>query len=290
MPKIASRFALGVFFSVAFVMLVVVMLWLTGWFGGSDTETYVCYFNESVQGLTSGSDVRYRGVPVGTIRSIKVAEDGRLVEVVMDIERDFPVSSDIAARVDFMGITGLRIINLRTAEPEEMERPELSFDSEYPVIPVMRSQMEVLDVGLERVIEILAQIDAKTINDRTIELLENLNAILDREMIESAFEDFDMIAADLDTMIGVYTRLGRSLERLSLSLETTAPDLAADLGVLADDLHGLLARLDEEAVAVEDIVHQAGLMVSDLRRLVQTIGDHAGEMILTDPREDEWPE
>ena len=290
MPKVANRFALGIFFSITFLLLLLVMIWLTGWFDASDTTPFVCYFNESVQGLSSGSDVRYRGVPVGKIRSIEVAEDGRLVEVIMDIDRDFPLSSDVAARVDFMGITGLRLINLRIAAPGEAEVPYLTFDPPYEVIPIIRSQLEVLDVGLERVIEILAEIDAKTINDRTVELLENLNALLDRETISGTLRHIEMVAADLDTMIRVYTELGRSLERLSTSLEESAPELAEDIHTLAVELANITGAVDAGLGQAEDVMFQAGLLIQELRLLIDQISSHSSEMLLVTPREDVWPD
>ena len=46
MPKVANRFALGIFFSITFLLLLLVMIWLTGWFDASDTTPFVCYFNK----------------------------------------------------------------------------------------------------------------------------------------------------------------------------------------------------------------------------------------------------
>ena len=89
----ASRFRLGLFFTLGTVLFVAMMIWLTGWFRNPDTRPYVCYFSESVQGLETGSSVRYRGVPVGTVERIAVAPDGRLVEISELRDHPFMVGS-----------------------------------------------------------------------------------------------------------------------------------------------------------------------------------------------------
>ena len=101
----ANRFRLGVFFFLGSLIAISVMVWLTGWFKSEATKSYVCYFSESVQGLEEGSSVRYNGVPVGTVDEIHVAPDGRLVEVMVSIDSEFPVRSDLEARLVFVSIS-----------------------------------------------------------------------------------------------------------------------------------------------------------------------------------------
>ena len=68
----ANKFRLGVFFFLSAVLFISAMVWLTGWFDNEKTHTYVCYFDESVQGLEDGSTVRYNGVPVGTVEGLEI--------------------------------------------------------------------------------------------------------------------------------------------------------------------------------------------------------------------------
>jgi hypothetical protein len=99
-----------------------------------------------------------------------------------------------------------------------------------------------------------------------------------------------MVAADLDTMIMVYTELGRSLERLSSSLEEGAPELAEDIHTLAVELTSITGAVDAGLGQAEEVIFQAGLLVRELRELIDQISNHSSEMLLVTPREDVWPD
>jgi ABC-type transporter Mla subunit MlaD len=64
---------------------------------GKKTVPYVSYFDWSVSGLSPGGEVMYNGVLVGTVRSISIAPDGRLVQVLMEVDPLFVVDSEITA-------------------------------------------------------------------------------------------------------------------------------------------------------------------------------------------------
>ena len=76
-------------FVIGGVLLLLIMLFF---FGMSDFFTHKVavrtYFSESVQGLTVGSGVKYRGVPIGTVSKIAIRVSDKLVEVNMEIQLD----------------------------------------------------------------------------------------------------------------------------------------------------------------------------------------------------------
>ncbi len=284
----ASKFRLGLFFSLGTILFLVVMIWLTGWFRNADTRLYVCYFSESVQGLESGSQVRYRGVPVGTVKSVSVAPDGRLVEVVMEIDSHFPVRADIAARLELIGITGLKAINLRLSAPGDMVMQPHDFDVRYEEIPVLPSSMETLEIGLERIVEIINQVDVEQMSDQTVRLLESLNEIMDSDSISMLVSTISLTASRIDTMAIVYTRLGRDLDEIALRAGRSFPDMAQDLHSLTVQLNDLLAVVQPMTDGLDEIMAQSYSLVDALRMLVDRTRDHPGEMLLQQGEVD-WP-
>src|SRR4051794_14822997 len=50
-----------------------------------EAVTYTSYFDETITGLETGSPVRYRGVPIGSISEIAIAPDRRHVAVTYDL-------------------------------------------------------------------------------------------------------------------------------------------------------------------------------------------------------------
>ena len=71
----ASYFRIGVFLMSAIAITIVGMVALGGgrWF--KNIESFESYFDESVQGLTVGSPIKYRGVQVGTVESVTFVGD-----------------------------------------------------------------------------------------------------------------------------------------------------------------------------------------------------------------------
>ena len=84
MHKQSTKFKIGLFLIGILLLTVAILIWLGASRYFEDSQTAVAYFSESVQGLESDSPVKFRGVPVGRIKKIRMAPDGRLIEVVME--------------------------------------------------------------------------------------------------------------------------------------------------------------------------------------------------------------
>lgn len=275
----ANDFRLGIFFVIAAVTFLAIIAWLGGWFGGEDTRTYVAYFPWSVQGLEKGSAVRYNGVPVGSIESIDIAPDGRLVEVVMAISSDFPVRDDLAAHLQFVGITGIKVINLQSRAEDRVTVPEMDFEPRYPVIPVSEGSMETLESALERATEIMNEVDFRGLSDRTSQLLENLNELLESATVEDVAQSIMEAAEGVDSLATVYIGLGWRLQALSDSLADSAPELSDRISLLADRVDSLTCRLDALAAGGTELVDRAGQLMRSLRMIVATLRTHPEELV-----------
>lgn len=116
---------------------VAVLLAMLFFFGLSNLFTHRAkvqsFFSESVQGLTVGSAVKYRGVPIGTVTRIVIRVSDKLVQVDMEVdfdtfvnnrvngrlqqEREFrrffqaELEQGMRCRLEYTGITGLRYID-----------------------------------------------------------------------------------------------------------------------------------------------------------------------------------
>jgi len=85
MAKREARFLTGLFVIVGLLTGAAAVVWVGASKYFEQGTQYVTYFDESVQGLQVDSEVKYRGVGVGNVKSIKVASDQKLVEVVIKI-------------------------------------------------------------------------------------------------------------------------------------------------------------------------------------------------------------
>ena len=102
---------------------------------------YEIAFEGAVSGLREGSQVLYRGIPVGQVAAIRI--DPANVEnvlVTVEIERGTPITVDTVATLEMQGITGIAYVQLRGGTQASAR---LDPDAEPPPrIPSRRSALE----------------------------------------------------------------------------------------------------------------------------------------------------
>jgi phospholipid/cholesterol/gamma-HCH transport system substrate-binding protein len=231
----------------AFVLLIVTMAGLfVYWYAGSndarDYTRYEIYFEGSVSGLNRGSTVRYLGVEVGkvvTIRIDKRAADR--VQVIADIDSNTPISDNTLASLSLQGITGLLYIDLlANADPK---RSMASVPSEqYPVIDSVRSNFDLFLsslpdlVGRATLVLSDENIDAFS---RTLASIEKSAATLPGTMQDASALVSDLRATIVDVRSAVVA--ARQL------IETSGPELTTAserIRAITDNLAKTTASLD----------------------------------------------
>ena len=166
---------------------------------------YVTYFDESVQGLQVDSRVKYRGVDVGSVERIGVAPDQRLVEVVIKIDLEGDVENNMVTQLKAAGITGIVFVELdRHYHDEQAFLPPAGMKTDYPVIPSQPSQTKQMLSSIDRIMDMIVQVDLKGISDQIR---------LTSRSIETFFTNKEMtnIVRNLDTTTAA---LERSLQRI----------------------------------------------------------------------------
>lgn len=271
----ANRFRLGIFFVVIMGVFIAAILWLAGGFSRTESTNYACYFGWSVGGLNVGSSVNYNGVPVGSVTAIEIAPDGRLVKVVLKIEDEkFRVDSTIVASLYITGITGLRNVNLESL-PDSASRlwssEQLNFESDMPVIPVQSGTMQSVTTGLNRVFEILEQVDVKTLNDQGILALTRINRILETIECDSLSHRMNSTLDNIDRLLITYNQLG-------LELTSAVRDLKEDVDPLVSDVHEFTQKLSELSTLLEymaddleDTFNDTGLILHEFSVLLPRV-------------------
>ena len=180
MAKRQARFLTGLFVIVGVLIGVVAVIWLGASKYFEKGTTYVTYFDESVQGLQVDSEVKYRGVSVGNVKSIGVASDQKLVEVIIKIALEGDVEHATVTQLRAAGITGIVFVELDQKQPDErVFLPPKEMKTGYTVIPSKPSQTKQMLMGIDQLMTQIGQIDLKGISDQvkaTSRAMENFVA------------------------------------------------------------------------------------------------------------------
>ena len=128
-------------FSVAAAFFAV---WL-GSTGRHDDVLYRIHFPDSVSGLAVGDPVKYRGVDVGTVKSMIVDPDNSLlVRVDVRLRKETPVKTDTRASLVLKGITGAVFIELNGGDPTAQTLLAVTAQDKIPEIPSEKTGLKAM--------------------------------------------------------------------------------------------------------------------------------------------------
>jgi phospholipid/cholesterol/gamma-HCH transport system substrate-binding protein len=225
-------------------------------------DAYRIAFAGSVTGLQQGSQVRYRGVPVGRVTGIRI--DPANVEnvlVTVELEHGTPIRQDTTARLEMQGITGIAFVQLRGGT-QASPPLEAAGDGVPPLIASSPSTLERL---FESTPDLL--VSALTLVEQANRLLneENLRALTKSlQNIETVTADLARHGGDFD---GVLTEARDAARNVG--------GVSGELGELARDLRQLTAKVDQQTDGVGDEL-SATLVAT--RQAASTLQRAAGEL------------
>jgi phospholipid/cholesterol/gamma-HCH transport system substrate-binding protein len=134
----------GLFIIVFSVAAAVFAVWL-GSPGRSDDVLYRIHFSDSVSGLTVGDPVKYRGVDVGTVKTMIIDPDNpRLVRVDVRLRKEAPVKTDTRASLALKGITGVVFIELNGGDPAAQTLLAVTPPDKIPEIPSEKTGLKAM--------------------------------------------------------------------------------------------------------------------------------------------------
>jgi phospholipid/cholesterol/gamma-HCH transport system substrate-binding protein len=269
MATLKTKFSVGLFLIIGMAIIIVGVVWLGMSNYLEKGRMFVAYFDESVQGLDKDSPVKYRGVYIGRVHHIGVADDERLIEVVMKIESDLrpngPDGRQIVAQLKSVGITGLMFIELeqnKDDEPLIFAPPGVT--PPYPVLPTRPSEISKFFKGLEDMFAIFRALDTRTISDELTQALKKINRAIDEVQLDAMVADVRGTLQHLQRLLAA-----EKLERMIASFERTSDTLNqmagnADGGI--DEIRRTVGRIDAlVATGGSDLQEAAGELKASAR-------------------------
>jgi len=248
MERDANYTAVGAFVLLIATMAALFVYWYAGSSDARDYQRYEIYFEGSVSGLNRGSTVRYLGVEVGrvvTIRIDKRASDR--VQVIADIDSHTPISKETLASLSMQGVTGLLYIDLLANGKGRM--PSVPSE-QYPVIDSVQSNFDRLLASLPDLVGRAAEVTdraSRVLSDENIAALPSTMKHLEKSAatLPKTMEDASQVVADLRTTLVDVRAAAAGARQL---IDTSGPDLAAAsqrIRAISENLDKTTANLDK---------------------------------------------
>ncbi|MDR1497145.1 MAG: MlaD family protein [Puniceicoccales bacterium] len=309
MSRQVSNSLIGVFvLGGAALVVLCIGLFGAGRFNSQKTA-YICYFEDSVNGLAVGSPVKFKGVSIGKVSRVLLhtpsqEESGNTVPVIIEIDERTPVTPelsallretsrngrgakrDLRARLQQQSIvTGLLYVEL-DFHPGSPARfcQKANNAGNTPELPTLPSNLGALVKATTRTLDQFSRI-------QFAEMGEKLNRVLTRLEMAVAAIDFkginqgvlDVTAAANEILrdpevrrlpANVNTSL-QAVHNLAQKLESLAGPIADDTHKIAEDARAALAQINRAAANLRRLTQPGSSVHGSIDETLREVTDAA---------------
>lgn len=304
MKRLSNATLVGVFVLVAAFLGVATIIYVGSSRLFKAEEDFIVYFGESVNGLTVGAPVKFKGVPIGQVRDIRITYKQRLsrgdsyipvffsidlkkvgrkldqnlaIDLIDPLKFEEEIRNGLRAKLQLESfLTGLLYIELDYYENPGIPSRWLQINDDLKEIPSLPSDMAEFGAKTTDILGHLASLDVKGISDRLVGILQRLDTVLN---------DLDMKGMNA-SVVDTTATLRAAVE--DLQLEQTVPALRETLLSLqsvANKLEGAIdpAVADYQAVMqnVSGTLHRSNKVLDNLEELTAVDSRTRRELVKT---------
>lgn len=189
-------------------------------------QQYKVYITESISGLSPEAAVKFHGVDVGKVETIRINPlNSEEVELILKIKKETPIRIDSMATLKFFGITGLAFIEI--AGGSKNSPLLLTSKNNIAIIPTAPSLIKRLDETLSSVVTKLSDTldhtnaimsDSNTKNFSIT--LQNLKILTQRI---NSYQD------EIDVLLKNSIQTGKKLDETMLKVGTSADKVGSSM-------------------------------------------------------------
>jgi phospholipid/cholesterol/gamma-HCH transport system substrate-binding protein len=276
--KLSNPFLIGFFVVAGVLIILTTIIWLGANHFLQENIKFVTYFDNSVQGLETGSPVKYLGVPVGSISKINLAPDGKLVEVVMDINKSLAINDTMRIKAEMAGISGGKFLQIYYPNDPVIGNmnPQFIFEPKYKYIKSTPSGIQEIELALREAMNNLMKIKTGEISDATISFLESTTQFFSNEKLYGIIAELQNSSI---TLSKVLSRADSSNIINNLSATTAQLKNTVDvLKVFSEDLNQKLNDLQLKK-HTDNTFSLIDTTIIDARKIINNIGYRSENMM-----------
>jgi phospholipid/cholesterol/gamma-HCH transport system substrate-binding protein len=248
-----------VFIGAATVIGVLLIMLFAMWISTGELRrgfnTYDVVFDDPVRGLTEGGEVRFNGIKVGEVESLRIDPDNtNRVIARIRVSTDVPVRADSEAQLEPIGLTGVTLIQLSAGSPDgELLRG--TFGGPPPRIQGRGSQIDVIVARGEEVAMRASEAMAAVRDLLTEENIARVGRILD---------NLEKVSDELNSRDSVVVQSGQAAHEVAVLARQMQADLV--------ELDQVITQVNDAAgVASGETLPELSLAAEEIRRAAASI-------------------
>jgi ABC-type transporter Mla subunit MlaD len=221
---------------------------------------YNTYFNSSIQGLEVGQPVKYQGVPIGNIKALRVASDGKLIEVEFRLDKKIAVNDSMRIRIEMASIAGSKYLLLfypDVAHSGDYGHLDLSGVSpEHTVIRSAPSAIEEIRESLNEAINNVLAIDSRGISAQSVRALRAIAQAMENPELFQTMHNVNSTSMALRRIVSAIdtAHIATDIDRVVSDVEVTSRNtilISETLLKTAQRLESISAKLDEDVTKLD---------------------------------------
>ncbi len=244
------------------------------------TEKFVSYFSESVNGLDVGAPLKYKGVTLGRVETIRIASDKNIKEssvaVIYSIDLDLlkrktgetvadydqwidaQIEDGMRAKLNYQSIvTGMLYVELdffaEKGQPYQLKYSGIRFKE----IPSSKSNLSEIAKSFQETIENISKIDFNQIASNANAAITTLNAKLSNIDTRSISEESIKTLRGLNALI-----YDPNLKRAISDTDDLVQDSREFLSAVEKDINRLVGSATNSLSKIDSLVNDINSIVS----------------------------
>ena len=284
MSRKANPALIGIFVLGSIILAIAAIVFFGSMKFFTESEDFIVYFDEAVSGLDVGAAVKFRGVPIGSVKEIFIRynqdEESDHIPVIIKLDLTL-LNSSLGVDVDIRDeevffaiinqgyraqlvmesfITGLLYIEIDI--DEDAGRPKwIQEEVIYKEFPSKPSLTAALGQTAQEVFAMIGALDIQTINNELVGVLSKANQGLD-EIEFARINDSLIGAADAATKLIQSEKITATLDNLNQALK--------EYEKLASDVRG----------KIDPVLAKADLTNVEIQKTLQKVRDASAQIEL----------
>jgi phospholipid/cholesterol/gamma-HCH transport system substrate-binding protein len=305
MSEKPNYFKIGLFVILGTLVLAVAIIIFGG--GKFFEKKYVLetYFDQSVEGLSVGSPLKFQGVKIGNVTELgfvfneyktdyhyvlvraQTYPERRITQnknfTYLDEEQrkknlEEMIKKGLRLQLASQGVTGLAFLNAVYLDGERYPALTIDWKPEYIYIPSAPGTITLITQTIEKLTETIQSINFKEISDNVEELVVTLNTTVKEAKIEKVSEDLQKL---LKTLNNTTSELDKILK--SKDVKTTITNISETTGELRKTLVRANRLIQNREHNVKITLDNLERISEDLREFMTTVKNYPSWVLFGNP-------